>query len=104
MSSSTSLPVSVTECTASPSIDADPVMRKAANLAIAMPRLAASAATTDFTGVAYPPANADSLPVSWFLPLFSLASGQVTQVLDRGDRQRVDAARDPQVHRRVVKQ
>ena len=37
--------MSATECTDSASIDADPVTRKAANLVIAMPRLAASAAS-----------------------------------------------------------
>ena len=46
MISSTSLPVSATECTASASIDADPVNTNATNFITAMPRLAASAAKT----------------------------------------------------------
>src|SRR5216117_2718330 len=44
MISSTWLPVSATECTDSASRDVDPLTRKAMNLTIAMPRLAASAA------------------------------------------------------------
>src|SRR5665213_3129405 len=40
------LPVSATECTASASIDDDPVNPNATNLVIAMPRLAARAAIT----------------------------------------------------------
>ncbi len=46
MSSSTWLPASATEWIASDSIELDPVTAKAPNLVIAMPVLAASAATT----------------------------------------------------------
>ena len=46
MSNSPSLPVSATEWTASASIAPDPVTAKPTNFMIAMPRLAANAATT----------------------------------------------------------
>src|SRR5689334_4892913 len=46
--SSNWLPVSATECTASASIEPDPVKANPMNLMIAMPRLAANAASTAF--------------------------------------------------------
>src|ERR1700733_13607142 len=98
MMSSSSFPVSASECTDSASIDADPVSRNATNFVTAMPRLAPNAANTALMWRNVPYAGYPT-------PARGGNEGLLDpglEILDRGGLAWVNARRDGQVHAGVV--
>ena len=95
--------VSATECTASASIDADPVSRNATNFATAMPRLAANAANTAFISRNVPAPDVGQRRRCSVGRQRGLL-GPRLEVADRRGLAWVDAGRDGQVDTRVVGQ
>src|SRR5215469_4651587 len=74
------------------------------NLVMAIPRLAASAARTAFIGRLYLILYAVLYVLSYSSARRYRSFREVPQVLNRGDRERVDPAGDPEIHRGVVEQ